>query len=54
MAESIQIMCPSLTCRKILAVPGSARGKTVRCKACQTVIRIPGGPKNTPSPKKSA
>ncbi|MGP1272974.1 MAG: hypothetical protein ACTS22_06550 [Phycisphaerales bacterium] len=44
MGETIQIMCPSLRCRKILAVPVSARGKTVRCKACQSIIRIPSGP----------
>jgi hypothetical protein len=37
-------MCPNLTCRKILAVPESARGKTVRCKGCSTCIRIPEAP----------
>ena len=42
MAQSaIRIMCPNLTCRKILAVPAGARGKTVRCKACGTCIKIP-------------
>ncbi|HZW11374.1 MAG TPA: hypothetical protein VFF69_15830 [Phycisphaerales bacterium] len=40
--ESVRIMCPNLLCRKVLAVPQSARGKTVRCKACSTTIRIPG------------
>ncbi|USN98957.1 MAG: hypothetical protein H6810_12520 [Phycisphaeraceae bacterium] len=43
--SSIRIMCPNLTCRKILAVPPGARGKTVRCKACGTCIRIPLKPK---------
>lgn len=38
---SVKIMCPKLTCRIILAVPEVARGKTVRCKACGTCIRIP-------------
>lgn len=51
--ESIRIMCPNLLCRKVLGVPSSARGKTVRCKACSTTIRIPeklaGAPK--PEPK---
>lgn len=37
----IRIMCPTLTCRKILAVPTQARGKTVRCKYCNASIRIP-------------
>jgi LSD1 subclass zinc finger protein len=40
--ETLRVMCPNLTCRKILAVPTSARGKTVRCRSCQTNIRIPG------------
>jgi hypothetical protein len=39
--ETIRIMCPNLTCRKILAVPVTAREKTVRCKACSTNIKIP-------------
>jgi len=38
---TIKIMCPNLTCRKVLSVPSVARGKTVRCKACATHIRIP-------------
>lgn len=42
---SIRIMCPNLTCRKVLAVPIVARGKTVRCKNCGTHIRIPSGSK---------
>ena len=41
--ETIRILCPNLSCRKILAVPTSARGKTVRCKGCQTNIRVPDG-----------
>lgn len=40
----VKIMCPSLTCRKVLSVPAIARGKTVRCKSCGTVIRIPEKP----------
>jgi hypothetical protein len=45
MAEAaIRIMCPNLLCRKVLAVPSSARGKTVRCKSCSTTIRIPEKP----------
>jgi len=41
MEETIRIMCPNLLCRKVLGVPSSARGKTVRCKGCSTAIRIP-------------
>jgi ribosomal protein S27E len=37
----IRIMCPNLGCRRILAVPGHARGKLVRCRSCGTTIRIP-------------
>ncbi len=39
--DAIRVMCPNLVCRKILAVPASARGKTVRCRGCGTNIRIP-------------
>lgn len=39
---SIRIMCPNLTCKKVLAVPHSCRGKTVRCRSCGTNIRVPG------------
>jgi hypothetical protein len=41
--SSIRMMCPNLTCRKVLAVPHSCRGKTVRCRSCGTNIRVPGG-----------
>jgi len=43
----VRIMCPRLTCRKVLAVPSSARGKTVRCKNCGSTIRVPESPPNT-------
>ncbi|MEQ8317317.1 MAG: hypothetical protein RIE77_06985 [Phycisphaerales bacterium] len=53
--HGLSIMCPNLTCRKILAVPTSARGKTVRCKACGTAIRIPAQrPDDGPNPRKTA
>jgi hypothetical protein len=39
--ESIRIMCPNLSCRKVLAVPSNCRGKTVRCRGCSTNIRVP-------------
>lgn len=42
MDDNVRIMCPNLTCRRILAVPTSARGKTVRCRNCGTNIRVPG------------
>ncbi|MFN0132567.1 MAG: hypothetical protein ACKVW3_08575 [Phycisphaerales bacterium] len=40
-SDNMRVMCPNLVCRKILAVPVSARGKTVRCRGCGTNIRIP-------------
>jgi ribosomal protein S27E len=40
-SQSVRVMCPNLNCRKVLAVPDSARGKTVRCKSCGTAVRIP-------------
>jgi hypothetical protein len=40
-AQNVRIMCPNLVCRKVLAVPDAVRGKTVRCKACGTNIKVP-------------
>ncbi len=37
----IRIMCPNLSCQRVLAVPDRARGKLVRCRSCGTNIRIP-------------
>ena len=39
--DTIRIMCPNVMCRRVLAVPISARGRTVRCRFCATSIRIP-------------
>ncbi|MEM7808778.1 MAG: hypothetical protein AAF561_11775 [Planctomycetota bacterium] len=36
-----QLICPNLSCRKILKVPEEARGKVVRCQYCQTMLRVP-------------
>lgn len=51
--DTLRVMCPNLACRKILAVPSSARGKTVRCRGCSTSIRIPA-PKVVEPPVKAA
>ena len=37
----IRIMCPNLSCQRILAVPEQARGRIVRCRVCGMNIRIP-------------
>lgn len=50
-ADHLRIMCPNLSCRKVLAVPQSARGKTVRCKACSTSIKVPLPKGSSPSDK---
>ncbi|MBL4698041.1 MAG: hypothetical protein JKX70_04320 [Phycisphaerales bacterium] len=48
--KMVRIMCPNLTCRKVLSIPELARGKTVRCKACGTNIRVPNSkPSSSPS-----
>jgi hypothetical protein len=47
---TLRIKCPSLTCRKILAVPVSSRGKTVKCKNCGGMIRVPQKPVAAPPP----
>lgn len=37
----LRIMCPSLACRRVLAVPETARGRMVKCKGCGTTVRVP-------------
>jgi len=39
--QSIRVMCPNLTCRRILTVPFTARGKIVRCPGCNKNVRVP-------------
>jgi len=38
---AVQLICPSLKCRKFLSVSEDARGKLVRCQHCQTMFRVP-------------
>lgn len=40
--QTVRIMCPNLTCRRVLSVPITARGKVVRCAHCKSNMRIPG------------
>ncbi len=49
--KTIRIMCPNLMCRRVLSVPGEARGRTVRCRGCGSSIRIPTIAKAGPAPK---
>jgi len=50
-SSTILILCPKLTCRKMLSVPKIARGKTVRCRYCRTSIRVPAeGSQKRPEP----
>lgn len=47
----IRIMCPNLSCQRVLAVPEGARGKVVRCRMCGMNVKIPaskGGAAVTP------
>ena len=37
----VTLYCPNLKCRVILQVPERARGKKVRCAACQTTFYVP-------------
>ena len=40
-ATTVRLLCPNLQCRLILSVPDSARGKTVRCRACGIRVQVP-------------
>ena len=50
----IRIMCPNLSCQRILAVPEQARGRIVRCRVCGMNIRIPEGKAPEPQQQKAA
>ena len=55
--ETIRIMCPNVVCRRVLAVPLTARGRQVRCRFCGTSIRVPQKkepPKPEPAEKADA
>lgn len=52
--QNVRIMCPSLTCRRVLAVPVSSRGKNVRCKSCGAMIRVPDKSHAPPAPTPAA
>ncbi|MBN2376338.1 MAG: hypothetical protein JXD22_08050 [Sedimentisphaerales bacterium] len=40
-SKTLALMCPNLRCRKILKVPGSARGGSVRCSYCGISLMVP-------------
>lgn len=42
--QSITLICPNLTCGKMVVAPASARNKSVRCTYCQTPFRVPPAP----------
>lgn len=45
----IRIRCPNLLCGRILAIPGHARGKRVKCRSCGTVMSVPAKQKEVPA-----
>jgi len=47
---AITLLCPKLTCRAVLRVPESVRGKKVRCPECGATFMVPAQDK--PAPKK--
>ena len=38
---TVNLMCPNLRCRKVLMVPGAARGRRVRCTYCGMTLKVP-------------
>jgi len=44
-------MCPNLRCRAVLAVPGEARGRMVRCRNCGMNIMVPPKAADKPADK---
>ncbi len=41
--KKVIVICPNLSCRNLIHAPESARGKIVRCAACNTAFRVPAG-----------
>ncbi len=41
--DSFRIICPNLSCQRLLAVPEMARGEVVRCRGCGSTIKVPAG-----------
>jgi len=39
--SSVTILCPNLTCRSVLRVPQSLRGKKIRCGKCGKCFLVP-------------
>jgi hypothetical protein len=52
--NNVRIMCPNLTCRRVLIVPSHSRGKTVRCRNCGITIRVPAKPPAPAGPAPAA
>jgi hypothetical protein len=40
---AVQMLCPNLSCRKVLGVPEEVRGKVVKCQHCATLFKVPEG-----------
>jgi hypothetical protein len=38
---AVQVICPSLRCRKILELADDVRGTNVTCRYCQMQFRVP-------------
>ncbi len=46
----VTILCPKLTCRAVLRVPDSVRGKRIRCGECGTAFLVPDQQSAKPKP----
>jgi hypothetical protein len=42
--KRLMLICPNLACRRTLDVPGSTRGKVLRCAYCNAPFRVPLSP----------
>ena len=49
--STVRVMCPNLRCRAVLAVPGEARGRMVRCRNCGMNIMVPPKAADKPADK---
>ena len=49
--KSVTLICPRLSCRAVLQVPDSVRGKRVRCAECGASFLVPQGGQRQPASK---
>lgn len=51
---AVTLLCPKLSCRAVLRVPETVRGKKVRCAQCGTAFFVPATSGRSNAPRQPA